>query len=353
MALRTPLIAVRDRRAGAASSKAESLQPIGAFKIRGAYHAISTLTAEERAAASITHSSGNHAQGVALAARLLGIHAVIVMPSNAPAIKRGGSRPMAPRSSTVGRPASERARSRTAAASATWCSSRPTTTTGSSRARERCGLEIAEDVPDLAAVLVPIGGGGLSSGVAVAVRALRPGRADPRRGAGGRRRRAGVAARGPHRALGLGAHRQHDRGRRAVAGDRAAARLPTCHACSTASSRSPKRRSQRRVRLIAEEARLDRRAVRARSPLPRRRYHANEAGIAGLAGTVVAVVSGGNVDPGALPRDLGWRPAPGRLSGRARPWSASGRPLGSAIRSASKRRSAAGSSAARGASTPR
>lgn len=68
--------------------KAESLQPIGAFKIRGAYVAVASLTADERARGVITYSSGNHAQGVARAARLLGAPAVVVMPSDAPTIKR-------------------------------------------------------------------------------------------------------------------------------------------------------------------------------------------------------------------------------------------------------------------------
>ncbi|MBA2756800.1 MAG: pyridoxal-phosphate dependent enzyme, partial [Chloroflexi bacterium] len=68
--------------------KAESLQPIGAFKIRGAYVAIASLSPEERTRGVVTYSSGNHAQGVARAARLLGIPAVVVMPSDAPAIKR-------------------------------------------------------------------------------------------------------------------------------------------------------------------------------------------------------------------------------------------------------------------------
>ncbi len=72
--------------------KAENLQPIGAFKIRGAYNALSQLTDAERAAGVVSHSSGNHAQGVARAARLLGIRAVIVMPSDAPAIKVAGVR---------------------------------------------------------------------------------------------------------------------------------------------------------------------------------------------------------------------------------------------------------------------
>src|SRR3954462_632007 len=68
--------------------KAESLQPIGAFKLRGAYAAIASLPAEALAHGVISYSSGNHAQGVARAARLLGVPAVIVMPSDAPTIKR-------------------------------------------------------------------------------------------------------------------------------------------------------------------------------------------------------------------------------------------------------------------------
>src|SRR5262245_59953416 len=72
--------------------KPECLQPVGAFKLRGAYHALASLTPEERARGVVTHSSGNHAQGVARAARLLGIRAVIVMPDDAPAVKVAGVR---------------------------------------------------------------------------------------------------------------------------------------------------------------------------------------------------------------------------------------------------------------------
>src|SRR4029079_5269669 len=68
--------------------KAESLQPVGAFKIRGAYHAMASLSPEERARGVVTHSSGNRAQGIARAAKVLGIRATIVMPSDAPAVKR-------------------------------------------------------------------------------------------------------------------------------------------------------------------------------------------------------------------------------------------------------------------------
>src|SRR6266496_5544589 len=68
--------------------KPENLQPIGAFKLRGAYNKIASLSDEERSRGVITYSSGNHAQGVAYAARALGVKALIVMPNNAPAIKR-------------------------------------------------------------------------------------------------------------------------------------------------------------------------------------------------------------------------------------------------------------------------
>ncbi len=72
--------------------KAESLQPIGAFKIRGAYHLAATLPPDARARGLITYSSGNHAQGVARAARLLGVPGVVVMPDDAPADQAGSGR---------------------------------------------------------------------------------------------------------------------------------------------------------------------------------------------------------------------------------------------------------------------
>src|SRR5947209_20472741 len=87
VAVRTPLIPL-ERDGQTLYLKAENLQPIGAFKIRGAYNKISSLTDEERARGVITYSSGNHAQGVAYAARALNAKAIIVMPRNAPAVKR-------------------------------------------------------------------------------------------------------------------------------------------------------------------------------------------------------------------------------------------------------------------------
>jgi threo-3-hydroxy-L-aspartate ammonia-lyase len=91
VAHRTPVLTSRSlngRLEGELFLKAENFQRVGAFKFRGAYNALSQLTPEQRAAGVITHSSGNHAQGLALAARLLGIPATIVMPTDAPAIKR-------------------------------------------------------------------------------------------------------------------------------------------------------------------------------------------------------------------------------------------------------------------------
>ncbi len=173
--LRTPLIAFgppSDR----TFLKPESLQPIGAFKIRGAYVAIASLSEAERARGVITYSSGNHAQGVARAARLLGAPAVVVMPSDAPAIKRSRVAADGAEIVTVG-PASEERRivaerlaeERGLAVIPPYDDDRIIAGQGT------VGLEIAEEMPDLALVLVPIGGGGLASGVAAAVKALRPG----------------------------------------------------------------------------------------------------------------------------------------------------------------------------------
>src|SRR5512142_1569475 len=87
--VRTPLIAWPHQTPGRELYlKPESLQPIGAFKLRGAYNKIASLTEDERKRGVISYSSGNHAQGVAYAARALNVKAIIVMPNNAPSIKR-------------------------------------------------------------------------------------------------------------------------------------------------------------------------------------------------------------------------------------------------------------------------
>lgn len=90
----TPLLPLELPDGGAILCKVESVQPVGAFKIRGAWHRLSALDADERARGVIAVSSGNHAQGVAWAARRLGVDAVIVMPTDAPEVKLAATRAM-------------------------------------------------------------------------------------------------------------------------------------------------------------------------------------------------------------------------------------------------------------------
>jgi threonine dehydratase len=156
--------------------KCENLQRVGAFKFRGACHALSRLSPEQRRRGVITHSSGNHAQALALAARLQSVRAVIVMPEGAPAVKVRATR------DSYG-------------AEVVFCEnnqeSRQETTR---RLIERHGyalihpydndhiiagagtaaLELLEEVPDLDTIVAPVGGGGLLSGTSTAARGLNP-----------------------------------------------------------------------------------------------------------------------------------------------------------------------------------
>jgi threo-3-hydroxy-L-aspartate ammonia-lyase len=177
VSLRTPLLPFGAR----GYLKPESLQPIGAFKLRGAYNAMSQLTPEQRGAGVVTHSSGNHGQAVAYVARLLGLRAVVVMPDNAPRIKvdrvrdyggevvfvepTGAARvaaagELAEREGLVLIPAADDAR-----------------VIGG---QGTIGLEIVEQLVEAGTgreeltVLVPVGQGGLAAGVATAVKSLRP-----------------------------------------------------------------------------------------------------------------------------------------------------------------------------------
>jgi threonine dehydratase len=155
--------------------KAESLQPIGAFKLRGAYVAIAALTPEQRSRGVITYSSGNHAQGVARAARLLGARAVIVMPSDAPVIKRERVAADGAQIVVVGTASDERQQVAERIAAERGLEIVPPFDDDRIIAGQgTAGLEIVEDLPNVAAILVPIGGGGLASGISTAVRALRP-----------------------------------------------------------------------------------------------------------------------------------------------------------------------------------
>jgi threonine dehydratase len=155
--------------------KAESLQPIGAFKIRGASNKILQLSAEQIARGVITYSSGNHAQGVAYAAREVGAKAVIVMPSNAPAIKRAATLALGAEVVDVGLASSERlAKSDELVREHGYVVIPPYDDEQIIAGQATCGLEIVEALPDVDLVLAPVSGGGLLSGVATAVKLLRP-----------------------------------------------------------------------------------------------------------------------------------------------------------------------------------
>ena len=174
VAVRTPLVAFGPP-AGGRFLKAESLQPIGAFKLRGAYVAIAALSPDALDRGVITYSSGNHAQGVARAARLLGTHAVVVMPSDAPDIKRARVAVDGAEIVTVGPASDERQQVAERLAAERGLSIIPPFDDDRIIAGQgTVGLEIVEDLPDVATILVPIGGGGLASGVATAAKALKP-----------------------------------------------------------------------------------------------------------------------------------------------------------------------------------
>jgi threonine dehydratase len=155
--------------------KAESLQPIGAFKIRGAANKILQLTAEQIARGVITYSSGNHAQGVAYAAREVGAKAVIVMPSNAPAIKRAATLALGAEIVDVGLASSERlAAAEELVQKHGYVVIPPYDDEQIIAGQGTCGLEIVEDLPDADLVVSPVSGGGLLSGVAAAMKQLNP-----------------------------------------------------------------------------------------------------------------------------------------------------------------------------------
>lgn len=176
IAVKTPLIhAPFPGLAGEAWLKAESLQPIGAFKIRGAANKILQLTPQEIRRGVITYSSGNHAQGVAYAARAVGAKAVIVMPSNAPAIKRAATLAMGAEVVDVGPASSERlAKAEELVREHGYVVIPPYDDEKIIAGQGTCGLEIVEQLPDVDLVLSPVSGGGLLSGVAAAVKRLRP-----------------------------------------------------------------------------------------------------------------------------------------------------------------------------------
>ena len=154
--------------------KAESLQPVGAFKMRGASNKILQLTPDEIRRGVITFSSGNHGQAVAYAAREVGARAVIVMPSNAPAIKRAATLALGAEVVNVGPASSERlAKSDELVREHGYVVIPPYDDEQIIAGQATCGLEIVEELPDVDLVLSPVSGGGLLSGVAAAVKQTR------------------------------------------------------------------------------------------------------------------------------------------------------------------------------------
>jgi threonine dehydratase len=179
IAFRTPLLEV----SGAAPAghecvlrlKCENLQPMGAFKIRGAYNMIAQLPAAARSAGVLTYSSGNHGQAVALAARRLGIRAVVVMPETAPRVKVDGVRRLGGEVLFAGTTSLERrARAEAEAAEQGLTIVPPFDHPAIIAGAGTCGLEVVDEWPTVSTVYVPVGGGGLISGVAAAVRARVP-----------------------------------------------------------------------------------------------------------------------------------------------------------------------------------
>ena len=176
--VRTPLYpaaALQNELDGDIRLKLESLQRAGSFKIRGAYNFVAQIPEESRSRGIITYSSGNHAQAVALAARLHGVRAVVVMPVTAPTVKREGAERLGARVDLEGTTSIDRKAHAEAVADAEGLVMVPPFDHPRIIAGQgTVGLEIAEDWDAFDTVLVPIGGGGLCSGCAAALRRLRP-----------------------------------------------------------------------------------------------------------------------------------------------------------------------------------
>jgi threonine dehydratase len=171
IAVRTPLL--RSRTDDGLWLKAENLQPIGAFKLRGATNALARLAPEVRAAGVVTHSSGNHGQALAYAGRVLGAPVVVVMPDAAPPDKIEATRALGAEVVLV--PADERTvRVEKLMAERGLTLVPPYDHPDVIAGQGTVGLEIVAEMSDVDCVLVPVGGGGLASGVATAVKALAP-----------------------------------------------------------------------------------------------------------------------------------------------------------------------------------
>jgi len=175
---RTPVITSRsfDEASGQrVFFKCENLQRAGAFKIRGALNKLLTLTEEERQCGVVGFSSGNHAQGVALAAKLTGASAIILMPTDAPALKVAATRGYGAEVIFYDRQTEDReARARDLVARTGRVLVPPYDDPAIMAGQGTAALELLEEVPDLDALLTPMGGGGLMAGCSTVAKALRP-----------------------------------------------------------------------------------------------------------------------------------------------------------------------------------
>ena len=175
VAVRTPLVLCRLADDRQIHVKPENLQPIGSFKLRGAYNKIFSLTLEQRARGVVAHSSGNHAQGVAFAARALGVKATIVMPETAPQVKLDATRALGAEIVLVGPASEERIKKAEELEREHGLIAVPPYNDEKIIAGQgTIGLEILEDMADVDLVLAPVGGGGLISGVATAIKESNP-----------------------------------------------------------------------------------------------------------------------------------------------------------------------------------
>ena len=179
VALRTPLlpfVELSDELGGEVRLKCENLQRTGSFKIRGAFNFLAQLPVPELNRGVITYSSGNHGQALAQAARIKGARAVVVMPTTAPEVKVEGARRLGAEIVFAGTTSVERqARAEELAESEGLAMVPPFDHPWIIAGQGTVGREIAQDWPQVDTVLAPVGGGGLSSGVAVGLKSLLPG----------------------------------------------------------------------------------------------------------------------------------------------------------------------------------
>jgi threonine dehydratase len=293
VAVRTPLVPIDADADARLYLKLETLQPVNSFKIRGAGNAVLQASDAELADGVVTASAGNMAQGVAYAARLRGVPATIVVPEGAPetkiaAIERFGGRVVALPYDDWWRVLVEGHYD-----GAAGLFIHPVDDVRVMAGNGTIGLEILEDLPDVDAIVVPYGGGGLISGIASAVKATRPEvqmyAVEPETGAPA----ASALHGGPH---------QVDYTRSFVDGAGSRSLIEAvwvqAHALIDDAFTVPLDDAAAAIRLIAERARVIAEGAGAL---------ATAAALAGKAGTgkVVCVVSGGNIDPRVFARILG------------------------------------------------